>query len=120
MWWVGQSPNHYMYSSLLRARGLFITLLAPTPAPTAIRPTETPKPAEATPTASAITEATVAEVQLEASENLAIRRGPGLAYNIVGTLTPDQRVRVLGRNADGGWAYVEQFGGTGLSRSRHK
>jgi hypothetical protein len=27
MWWLGQSPNHHIYGSLLRARGFFITLL---------------------------------------------------------------------------------------------
>ena len=26
MWWSGQSPNHHIYGSLLRARGFSITL----------------------------------------------------------------------------------------------
>jgi len=26
MWWLGRSPNHHIYGSLLRARGIFITL----------------------------------------------------------------------------------------------
>jgi hypothetical protein len=29
MWWLGQSPNHHICGSLLRARGFFITLLGP-------------------------------------------------------------------------------------------
>jgi hypothetical protein len=31
MWWLGQSPNHHIYGSLLRARGFFITLLVSLP-----------------------------------------------------------------------------------------
>ena len=27
MWWLGQSPNHHVYGTLLRASGFFITLL---------------------------------------------------------------------------------------------
>ena len=27
MWWLGHSPTHHIYGSLLRARGFFITLL---------------------------------------------------------------------------------------------
>jgi hypothetical protein len=26
MWWLGLCPNHHIYGSLLRARGIFITL----------------------------------------------------------------------------------------------
>jgi len=29
MWWLGLCPQHHKYGSLLRARGFFITLLAP-------------------------------------------------------------------------------------------
>jgi hypothetical protein len=30
MWWLGLCPNHHIYGSLLRARGILVTLLRET------------------------------------------------------------------------------------------
>jgi hypothetical protein len=83
------------------------------PTATEVLPTATEAIAEPTAAPSitqpmATEDAVAAEVVVAATGNLSVRRGPGLAYNVVAFLRTGQETRASGRNAVGDWLYVER------------
>jgi uncharacterized protein YraI len=75
----------------------------PSPTPT-VTPTVQPT---ATTVPTVAPSATPPPLTVFASGNLNVRRGPGLAYNIVGFLANGETADVLGQNEDGTWLYIE-------------
>ena len=90
--------------------------------PAAVSPTETaspptPEPATAAPTTPPATPTEVPptstpepiEARIEASGgNLVVRRGPAIAYDIVGYLARGQSARIVAVNAAGDWVQIER------------
>ena len=72
----------------------------PTPTPTPLPPTPTPT---APPSATATPEGSLANVQ---SATLNVRAGPGTGHAVVAIVKQDDRLPVIGRNADGSWLEV--------------
>jgi len=77
--------------------------------PMATEPAAVPTATAGTPTEPPATDApAAADVLAGATGNLSIRRGPGLAYNVIAFMRSGQQGRVLGRNAAGDWLYIER------------
>lgn len=78
--------------------------------PAAADPNAQPAPAEAaTPEPSP----TPAAAQVTASDVLNVRGGPGTNYNIIGSLTAGQTMRVTGKNQAGDWWQIDYNGQAG-------
>jgi uncharacterized protein YraI len=72
----------------------------PTETPTPTRtPTETPKPTETPSKSEAI------------AEGSNLRTGPGTNYDKAGTLIKNQKVEIVGKNADGSWLQIKTADG---------
>jgi uncharacterized protein YraI len=118
-------PVSRMASDYLAAQGqapaaeaVAAAAASPTPAPTntPVPPTDTPEPtATATPlpqpTATTTPTVEVAP-QVVAKSEANVRRGPGTAYPVAGSMAAGEQAEVLGRNADSTWWQIALADGT--------
>lgn len=109
--------------SLLTALVL-VAALAACSAPTASPPTDTPAPAMPEPAVPTLaptdppppptepeptaTPESVDVLLVASSGNLIVRRGPSVAYAIVGYMSLGQTARIVGVNAAGDWVHIER------------
>lgn len=81
--------------------------------------TKTPTPtfasiASATPTPTPTPTATEAcSPTVTTNTNANVRSGPGQVYNVIGNIPQGATAKVLGKNSDGTWWYIEFAGGDG-------
>jgi formylglycine-generating enzyme required for sulfatase activity len=83
------------------------TPASPTPAPT---PTATPA---VTSTATPTSAPTSALPEVEITEIINVRSGPGTSYDVIGQGGPGARYRVIGRNLAGDWWEIDYRGSAG-------
>ena len=81
------------------------TGIVPAAGTATLTPTQTPTP---TPVAA---EACIPTVTTNTNAN--VRSGPGQVYNIIGSIPQGGTAKVLGKNSDGTWWYIEFAGGEG-------
>jgi uncharacterized protein YraI len=86
--------------------------VTPQPTPTATRVMEAAQPGNDTaagtaPEASAAQSEQVSSAQLVAPGAVNIRSGPGLNYNVIGTLSANTAMPIVGRTANGSWWQIK-------------
>lgn len=87
-----------------------------TPVPASV----TPVPASATPTRASATPTKIVEAAIVPGsavglvfERVNLRDGPGEAYAVVGVVTDDETIEIVGRTEEGGWLEVDAGGRRG-------